>query len=119
MKKQIALVLVFLLVLVSCSKKDDEITCLEDVYSGTYVGNITIGSQTTPASVKFTKKSCSDAQIESAADIGDKNISSIFPNGDNGFSGTLTQYGSPISMKLTGNTITIIANSRYTFIGTK
>ena len=119
MIKQIVCSFVMCLMLFSCSKKDIEVPCLEDSYTGTYVGNLIIDNVTTAATVKFTKKGCSDAQIESAAAIGDKNISSIYPNSENGYTGTLTLYGSPISVKLIGNSITIIANARYSFTGTK
>ena len=57
--------------------------------------------------------------MESAADIGDKNINSITPNGQNGYNGKLVVDGSAISMSLSGNTVTIIANTRYTFVGNK
>jgi hypothetical protein len=67
----------------------------------------------------LTKKQCNEAQIESAANIGDKNIASITPNGQNGYVGTLVADGSPITMSLTGNTINIVANTKYSFIGTK
>lgn len=119
MKNLFILTVSFFLIFASCSKKDDAIVCLDDAYTGTYVGNVTINNVTSAATIKFTKKGCSEAQIETTADIGDKNIASITQNGENGFTGTLTAYGSPISMKLSGNTITIIANSRYSFVGTK
>ncbi|RTY92482.1 hypothetical protein [Flavobacterium sp. GT3R68] len=101
----------------SCSK-DDSVSCFNDSYTGTYDGNITINGQMSASTVKLTKKGCYIATIESASNIGDKNISSITPNGQDGFVGKLVD-GTSISMNLNANTITIIANSKYTFEGVK
>jgi hypothetical protein len=119
MKKLFTLLFLTSLVILSCSKKDDPIACFDDAYNGTYNGTITINQVSSPATIKLTKKGCYDAQIESAANIGDKNINAIAPNGQNGYNGTLVAYGSSISMGLNGNTISIIADSKYSFIGNK
>ena len=121
MKNLLALFFAAFLFLISCSKKDDAVPvpCFNDSYTGTYTGNITINSVTSAATLKLTKKGCYEATMESAADIGDKNINSITPNGQNGYNGKLVVDGSAISMSLSGNTVTIIANTKYTFVGTK
>ena len=121
MKNLLTLLFVAFLFLVSCSKKDDAvpIPCFDDSYTGTYNGNIAINNVSSQATLKLTKKGCYEATMESAADIGDKNIISITPNGQNGYIGKLVVDGSAISMSLSGNTITIVANTKYTFVGTK
>ena len=121
MKNLFTLFFVAFLFLVSCSKDDDPVPvpCFNDSYTGTYVGNITINSVTSAATLKLTKKACYEATMESAADIGDKNINSITPNGQNGYIGKLVVDGSAISMSLSGNIITIIANTKYSFVGNK
>lgn len=119
MKKLFTLLFLTSLVFISCSKKDDEVVCFDDIYNGTYSGTVIINQVRSPASIKLTKKGCNEAQIESAADIGDKNINSIISNGQGGYIGKLALDGSAISMVLTGNTINIVANSKYSFIGTK
>ena len=117
MKKLLTLLLATSLFIGSCSKKDDEPICFDDAYSGTYVGNIVINQVSKPESIKLTKKGCNEAQIETQAPIGDKNISSITLSG-NGYVGKLVD-GSDISMVLSGNSITIVANTKYSFTGTK
>ena len=115
MKNLLSLLFVAFLLLLSCSKKDDvvPVPCFDDSYTGTYTGNITFnGGASSQATLKLTKKACYEATMESAADIGDKNINSITPNGQNGYNGKLVVDGSAISMNLSGNTITIIANTR-------
>ena len=121
MKNLLSLLFIAFLLLISCSKKDDvvPVPCFDDSYTGTYTGNITINSVSSQATLKLTKKACYEATMESAADIGDKNINSITPNGQNGYNGKLVIDGSAISMSLSGNTITIIANTKYSFVGTK
>ena len=119
MKKLFTLLFLTSLLVISCSKKDDEVVCFEDIYNGTYSGIVIINQVQSPATIKLTKKGCNEAQIESAADIGDKNINSIISNGQGGYVGKLVADGSAISMSLTGNTITIVANTKYSFIGNK
>ncbi len=120
MKKFSILLLSSAMLLFSCSKNDDNpIACFADAYNGTYVGNVVINQTSSPATIKLTKKGCYEAQIESAANIGDKNINSIVPNGQNGYIGKLVIDGSAVSIVLNGNTITIIANTKYSFVGTR
>lgn len=119
MKKLFTLLFLTSLLFISCSKKDDEVVCFDDAYNGTYTGTVIINNVSSQANIKLTKKNCNDAQIESAANIGDKNISNIVSNGQGGYVGKLVADGSAISMSLTGNTITILANTKYSFIGTR
>ena len=121
MKNLLILFFAAFLFLISCSKDDNvvPVPCFNDSYTGTYTGNITINNVTSAATLKLTKKACYEATMESAADIGDKNINSITPNGQNGYMGKLVIDGSAISMNLIGNTITIIANTKYSFVGNK
>ena len=120
MKRLYAFLCLLSILLISCSKNNDAtIACFTDGYNGTYVGTVTINQVASPATIKLTKKDCYEAQIESAANIGDKNISAIVPNGQNGYIGKLVVDGSVISFVLNANTITIIANTKYSFVGTK
>lgn len=119
MKKLGILLCLFSILLISCSQNDDPaIACFTDGYNGTYVGNVVINQVSSPATIKLTKKGCYEAQIESAANIGDKDINSIVPT-QNGYIGKLSLDGSAISMVLNGNTITITANTKYSFVGTR
>ncbi len=118
MKKLFTLLFLTLLLIISCSK-DDEVVCFDDAYNGTYVGKVIINQVASDATIKLTKKGCNEAQIESAANIGDKNINSIIPNGQGGYVGKLVADGSAISISLSGNTISIVANTKYSFVGTK
>ena len=121
MKKLFLLAFITTTLLLSCSKKDEPsaIVCFDDTYNGTYNGTLTINQISSLATLKVTKKGCYEAQLESASNIGDKNINSIIPNGQNGFNGKFTEDGSGIIMTLSGNKINIVANTKYSFVGTK
>ena len=122
MKKLFTLLLFSSLLFVSCSKKDDPIAtvpCFDDAYNGTYTGTLTINQVQSPAIVKVTKKGCYDAQIESPAIVADKNINALAPNGQGGYNGKFVDDGSAFSISLSGNTISIVANTKYSFVGTK
>ena len=122
MKRLFTLLLLTSLLVVSCSKKDDTIAtvpCFEDAYNGTYTGTITINQVSSPAIVKVTKKGCYDAQIESPAIVADKNINALAPNGQGGYNGKFVADGSTFSISLSQNTINIVANTKYSFVGAK
>ncbi len=119
MKKLLTLLLAISLFIGSCSKKDDDPICFDDAYNGTYTGTLTVNQVQSPAIVKVTKKGCYDAQIESPAIVADKNINALAPNGQGGYNGKFVEDGSAITISLSGNTISIAANTKYSFTGTK
>ena len=124
MKNLFLLLVITVLTISSCSKKDEPVsannpatqTCFLDSFNGTYVGQS--GSTTTgdDVTVKLTKTGCTTCSFESVG-MGNKTVTGLTASAAGGFTGKLND-GKDVAIALSGTSLSI-ASETYTFSGTK
>ena len=124
MKNLFLLLVVSVLTISSCSKKDDPIvvanpatqTCFLESYNGTYTGTDGNIPLEPTVIVKLTKTGCETCTLESSL-LGNKSVASLLASSSGAYVGKLAD-GSAVQIALTGTQISIQCTG-YTFNGSK